>query len=87
MGIYLGLGSNLGDRRSNLSRAITQLETKELRVTRVSPVIESAAQLPENCPAEWDRPFLNLAVECETEALRLMEFQLMQTALGVISMM
>ena len=68
MGIYLGLGSNLGDRRSNLSRAITQLETKELRVTRVSPVIESAAQLPENCPAEWDRPFLNLAVECETEA-------------------
>ena len=68
MGIYLGLGSNLGDRRSNLSRALTQLETKELRVTRISPVIESAAQLPENCPAEWDQPFLNLAAECETEA-------------------
>ena len=68
MGIYLGLGSNLGDRRSHLSRALTQLETKELRVTRVSPVIESAAQLPENCPAEWDQPFLNLAAECETEA-------------------
>ena len=68
MGIYLGLGSNLGDRRSNLSQALTQLETRELRVTRVSPVIESAAQLPENSPADWDRPFLNLAAECETEA-------------------
>ena len=68
MGIYLGLGSNLGDRRSNLSRALEQLRARPLTVSRVSPVIESPALLPADAPAEWNRPFLNLAVECETEA-------------------
>ena len=68
MGIYLGLGSNLGDRRSNLARALELLETRALTVTRVSPVVESPALLPENSPADWNRPFLNLAVECQTEA-------------------
>ena len=68
MGIYLGLGSNMGDRRSNLSRALAQLESQELTVSRVSPLIESPALLPENAPADWDRPFLNLAAECETDA-------------------
>ena len=68
MGIYLGLGSNLGDRRSNLSRALEQLAARQLTVSRVSPVVESPALLPEDSPAEWNRPFLNLAAECETEA-------------------
>jgi len=67
MRIYLGLGSNLGDRRSNLSRTLQLLRARALSVTRVSPVIESPALLPEDSPAEWDRPFLNLALQCETE--------------------
>ena len=68
MELYLGLGSNLGDRRTNLSIALDRLQEFELTVKRISPVIESPALLPENSPAEWDTPFLNLAAECETQA-------------------
>ena len=68
MKVYLGLGSNIGDRHANLSIALDQLQERELTVNRISPVIESPALLPEHAPAEWDTPFLNLAAECETQA-------------------
>lgn len=68
MGIYLGLGSNLGDRRALLARALELLEHRPLSVSRVSPVVESPALLPEGAPPEWNRPFLNLAAHCETQA-------------------
>lgn len=68
MRTYLGLGSNLGDRRANLTRAIELLAQRPLRVERVSPVVESPALLPDGAPPEWNRPYLNLAVACETEA-------------------
>lgn len=68
MRIYLGLGSNLGDRRSNLSRTLDCLRERALSITRVSPVIETPALLPDDSPADWDRPFLNLALQCETQA-------------------
>ncbi|MCP4200628.1 MAG: 2-amino-4-hydroxy-6-hydroxymethyldihydropteridine diphosphokinase [bacterium] len=68
MEIYLGLGSNLGDRREKLSSAIRLLEGKGLRVNRVSPVVESPALLPESAPSDWNLPYLNLAVACETES-------------------
>ena len=64
MQVYLGLGSNLGDRRDYLSRAIDALETKGLTIARVSPVVESPALLPDSAPADWNLPFLNLTVEC-----------------------
>jgi dihydropteroate synthase/2-amino-4-hydroxy-6-hydroxymethyldihydropteridine diphosphokinase len=67
MRIYLGLGANLGDRAGNLSRALGLLGSKALTVRRVSPVVESPALLPDNAPAEWNLPFLNLVVECETD--------------------
>ena len=68
MRTYLGLGSNLGDRHANLARALKLLEQRALRVERVSPVVESPALLPDGAPPEWNRPFLNLAVACESEA-------------------
>ena len=68
MRTYLGLGSNLGDRRANLTRAIELLAQRPLRVERVSPVVESPALLPDGAPPEWNRPYLNLAVACESEA-------------------
>ena len=68
MRIYLGLGSNLGDRHANLARAIELLAQRPLRVERVSPVVESPALLPDGAPPEWNRPYLNLAVACESEA-------------------
>ena len=48
MDVYLGLGSNLGDRRANLSRALEML--------------------PDDAPADWNQPFLNLVAECRTDA-------------------
>ena len=68
MRTYLGLGSNLGDRHANLVRAIELLAQRSLRVERVSPVVESPALLPDGALPEWNRPYLNLAVACETEA-------------------
>ena len=45
MGVYLGLGSNLGDRRENLRQALRLLE-KVMRVDAVSSLYESLPQPP-----------------------------------------
>ena len=59
--IFLGLGSNVGDRRATLERGIEALNAPDLRILRVSPIYETEPQgLREQ---EW---FLNLAVEAET---------------------
>ena len=75
MQVYLGLGSNLGDRRDHLSRAIDALEARGLTIARVSPVVESPALLPDSAPSDWNLPYLNLVLECATrcspEQLRL----------------
>ena len=65
MEIYLGLGSNVGDRHENLRQSIDMLRQKGVRIVRVSPVVESPALLPKFAPAAWNQPFLNLAVECD----------------------
>ena len=67
MDIYLGLGSNLSNRRDNLARALGRLSAHGVRVVRVSPVVESPAMLPDDAPTEWNRPFLNLVAHCRTE--------------------
>ncbi len=66
MGIYLGLGSNLGDRKQNLNSAIKLLSRKGVRTVRCSPVIETPALLPSDAPWEWNKPYLNLSIEVET---------------------
>jgi GTP cyclohydrolase IV len=54
--VYLGLGSNLGDRQSNLAEALQSLRA-HVRIDRISPVYETE---PVHVP---DQPrFLNLAV-------------------------
>jgi len=67
MGIYLGLGSNLGDRKHHLNSAIQQLELQGVKILRCSPVIETPALLPEEAPADWNIPFLNMAIEVQTD--------------------
>lgn len=67
MKIYLGLGSNLGNRRAHLRSAIRALGKRGVSVGQVSPVVESPALLPPNAESEWNRPFLNLALKGETE--------------------
>jgi 2-amino-4-hydroxy-6-hydroxymethyldihydropteridine diphosphokinase len=57
---YIGLGSNLGDRRENLRRAIAELG--ELGTLRVSSIRET------DPVGVTDQPrFLNAAVELETD--------------------
>jgi GTP cyclohydrolase-4 len=58
--VYLGLGSNLGDRQSNLAEALQSLRA-HLRIERISPVYETE-------PAHvTDQPrFLNLALRGTT---------------------
>lgn len=64
-GIYIGLGSNMGDRRANLAQAIA-LSSAFLTVQKQSPLYENSALLPENAPEEWDRPFYNQVIEVHT---------------------
>lgn len=66
--LYLGLGSNLGNRRAHLSGALERLAAHSVQLVRVSPVVESPAMLPDDAPADWNQPFLNLVAHCQTEA-------------------
>lgn len=59
--IYLGLGSNLGDREAHLRAAVAAMPPAGIEVLRVSPVYETE-------PVDYtDQPsFLNLVVEAQT---------------------
>lgn len=59
--IYLGIGSNLGEREVNLRNAVEQLASNEIKVLRSSSVYETAPRDVLDQP--W---FLNIVVECET---------------------
>ncbi|MGI9334139.1 MAG: dihydropteroate synthase [Gammaproteobacteria bacterium] len=63
--IYLGLGSNLGDRRANLASAICRMRAEGLSNVRLSPVVETPALLPKGAASDWNLPFLNMVVEGE----------------------
>ncbi len=64
--VYLGLGSNLGDRQARLRRAIELLREEGVEVRRVSGIYESE---PVDYTAQpW---FLNCVVEAETELMPL----------------
>lgn len=59
--IYLGLGSNLGEREAHLRRALHLIDSWDLRVKRVSSVYETAPMYKEN-----QGQFLNAVVEAQT---------------------
>ena len=60
---YLGLGSNVGDRRANLRAAVGELRRRGVTVVAESSVYETAPQ-----GEILDQPdFLNAAVEIQTE--------------------
>ena len=74
--VILGLGSNVGDRLENLRKTYRELrQLSGLVIKQVSPIYISDALLPENAPADWDMPYLNLAIRCETnlEPLELLD--------------
>jgi 2-amino-4-hydroxy-6-hydroxymethyldihydropteridine diphosphokinase len=73
--IYLSLGSNLGDRRANLARAVQLLNASGVRVLRVSSIFETEPMYLVAQPR-----FLNQVVEAETA---LFPRQLLSTARGI----
>ena len=60
--VYLGLGSNIGDRERHLRRAVELLQGPDLHIVRVSPLYETE-------PVEYTRQpwFVNQVAEAETE--------------------
>ncbi len=65
--VYLGIGSNLGDRQANIDRAIALLkESKEIQIQAVSAMIETE---PEGEGLEGK--FLNGAIKIDTDLLPL----------------
>jgi len=62
---FLGLGSNLGDRKRNIALALEYLnEHKGIKVEKVSAVIETVPILPQG--AKPQRKFLNAVVKIKT---------------------
>jgi len=60
--VYLGLGSNLGDRRAHLADATARLASGHLRILRASSIYETEPRDLRNQP--W---FLNQVIEAETD--------------------
>ena len=68
--VCLGLGSNLGDRIVNLSKAVSLLSShKILNNIKSSKVYESNAVLLSGSPKDWDRDFYNIVIKGNTELL------------------
>ena len=63
--VYLGLGSNLGDREANLREAIRRIVSLGLTITRASSVYETEPLGFSDQP--W---FLNQVIEVDTEGVR-----------------
>lgn len=60
--VYIGIGSNLGDRKANCMRAIELLAGKGIVVRKESSLYETDPWGDKNQPK-----FLNMAIEIETE--------------------
>jgi 2-amino-4-hydroxy-6-hydroxymethyldihydropteridine diphosphokinase len=65
-GIFIALGSNLGERERNLQRAQHELIDAGIEIIHTSHSIETPALLPENAPDAWNIPFLNQVIEVRT---------------------
>lgn len=66
--VLIGLGSNLGNRETNLIEAIRCIDQRSILTDiACSAVYETPALLPENAPAEWNIPFLNIVISGMTD--------------------
>lgn len=84
--VYLGLGSNLGNRLENLRKAIDRLsESGVFKICNISHVVETPAILQKGSPKEWDLPYLNMVISGTTkhtpQAL-LMEIKTIENSMG-----
>lgn len=60
--VFIGLGSNIGDRKSNIKKAIKLLSNNGIRIVRLSKIIETK---PQGGPPQ--PKFLNAAMSIRTE--------------------
>lgn len=66
--LILCLGTNLGDSLNNIRSALQLLQkSQRIAPTQISPLYTSSALLPAYAPVAWNRPYLNIAVACETD--------------------
>ncbi|WP_052254960.1 2-amino-4-hydroxy-6-hydroxymethyldihydropteridine diphosphokinase [Salinicoccus sp. YB14-2] len=74
--VYLGLGSNLGDRKENLEKSIAALNNfEDIQVKKRSSILETEPY------GKTDQPeFMNMCVEIET---RMSPLSLLETVLGI----
>lgn len=74
--VYVGLGSNMGDREAHIQAAIKQLETQRIHVRRLARIRETKP----TGPVQNQPNFLNTVAEAETE---LFPMQLLRTVLQI----
>jgi len=60
--IYLGLGSNLGNRQNNIQEAISALQKNALTIEKISTIVETE---PVGGPPQ-DK-YLNAVIKCQTD--------------------
>ena len=63
--MYIGLGSNEGDRLHHLKSAIEELR-KEISILKISSIYENPALLLPSMPSEWNKPFFNLVIKVKS---------------------
>lgn len=64
--IFIGLGSNLGNREEYLAQARTALMMHDIDIVAMSSIHETPALLPPNAPEDWNIPYLNQVLAVET---------------------
>lgn len=64
--VFLGLGTNLGNRRDNLENAIRLLQPYFQFKLELSPVYETPALIPSGAPNSWQKSFFNMVVTGRT---------------------
>lgn len=73
--IYLSIGSNIGNRRTNLANAVSLLKKRIFKNLKCSIILETECILLPGSPKEWDMPFLNMVVwgECNISPEKLLQ--------------
>ena len=84
MKVFLGLGSNLEPRKKTLQKALQKISTLG-PIEKISSLYETPALLPLKAPTDWNKPFLNMALQMEFQKsplLLLQQLKSIETTLG-----
>lgn len=66
--IIFGLGSNLGNKKSYLEKAVVELENRlSLKNLKQSQILKNPALLLPNSPPDWDQEFFNIALSADID--------------------